>query len=151
MSSPRLTSVYGLSPQVVSKALLLHLSSARLHSYIRPVLGFPPWPFCSSRSGGQAFNRSLNHHCYRPCSAAGLACFDSAAVHHNHKKPSRLPDHPRRQAGFALCQLPLKRRSWHHRPADPHQFVSQGRLLVLSQAPHGGARPSVTRVMPLQL
>ena len=34
-----LTSVYGLSPQVVSKALLLHLSSARLHSYIRPVLG----------------------------------------------------------------------------------------------------------------
>ncbi|MCT4906423.1 hypothetical protein LZM37_31495, partial [Pseudomonas aeruginosa] len=26
--------LYGLSPQVVSKALLLHLSSARLHSYI---------------------------------------------------------------------------------------------------------------------
>jgi len=32
--------LYGLSPQVVSKAFLLHLSSARLHSYIRPVLGF---------------------------------------------------------------------------------------------------------------
>jgi len=27
-----------------------------------------------------------DHHCYRPCSAAGLACFDSAATHHNHKK-----------------------------------------------------------------
>ena len=24
--------------------------------------------------------------CYRPCSAAGLACFDSAAAHHNHQK-----------------------------------------------------------------
>ena len=31
--------LYGLSPQVVSKALLLHLSSARLHSYIPPVVG----------------------------------------------------------------------------------------------------------------
>jgi len=27
-----------------------------------------------------------DHRCYRPCSAAGLACSDSAAAHHNHKK-----------------------------------------------------------------
>jgi hypothetical protein len=27
-----------------------------------------------------------DHHCYRPYSAAGLACSDSAAAHHNHKK-----------------------------------------------------------------
>lgn len=27
-----------------------------------------------------------DQHCYRPCSAAGLACSDSAAAHHNHKK-----------------------------------------------------------------
>jgi hypothetical protein len=30
------------------------------------------------------------------------------------RKPSRLTDYLRRQAGFVLCQLPLKRRSWHH-------------------------------------
>jgi hypothetical protein len=28
------------------------------------------------------------------------------------RKPSLLPDYTRRQAGFVLCQLPLKRRSW---------------------------------------
>ncbi len=55
-----------------------------------------------------------DHDCYRPCSAAGLACSDSAAAHHNHKKTIVLTDYPRRQAGFTLCQLPLKRRSWHH-------------------------------------
>jgi len=27
-----------------------------------------------------------DHDCYRPYSAAGLACSDSAAVHHNHQK-----------------------------------------------------------------
>ncbi|MFQ7952935.1 hypothetical protein ACIMNZ_26740, partial [Escherichia coli] len=27
-----------------------------------------------------------DHDCYRPYSAAGLACSDSAAVHHNHLK-----------------------------------------------------------------
>ena len=30
------------------------------------------------------------------------------------RKPSRLTDYLRRQAGFVLCQLPLKRLSWHH-------------------------------------
>jgi hypothetical protein len=29
-------------------------------------------------------------------------------------KSPRLADYPRRQAGLALCQSPLKRRSWHH-------------------------------------
>ncbi|MHC9210268.1 hypothetical protein ACYTPM_32415, partial [Pseudomonas aeruginosa] len=27
-----------------------------------------------------------DHDCYRPYSVAGLACFDSVAAHHNHKK-----------------------------------------------------------------
>lgn len=53
-----ITIVYGLSPQVVSKALLLLLSSARLHSTIRPVVDFLPWPVCSSRSGAR---RSIDH------------------------------------------------------------------------------------------
>jgi hypothetical protein len=30
------------------------------------------------------------------------------------RKPSLLLDYLRRQAGFSLCQLPLKRRSLHH-------------------------------------
>ena len=35
-------------------------------------------------AGAKRSSDHKDHHCYRPCSAAGLACSDSLASHHNH-------------------------------------------------------------------
>lgn len=50
--------VYGLSPQVASKAFLCICRQRGCIRISGLFWAFPPWPFCSSRSGGQAFKRS---------------------------------------------------------------------------------------------
>lgn len=110
-----LTSIYELSPQVASKAFLC---TCRQRGCIR-ISGLfwalTPWPFCNSRSGGQAFNRSrgsaLLSDLFRCRTHLLRQCCCSPQPQENH---CTFTDYHRRQAGFTLCQLPLKRRSWHH-------------------------------------
>jgi hypothetical protein len=58
------------------------------------------------------------------------------------RKPSLRTNYLRRQAGFTLCQSPLKRRSWHHtaqqiRTSSFAKATAAGPLFPLS-AKNGG-------------
>ena len=120
-SAPSLTIVYGLSPPAVRKAFA-SLSSARLHSYIRPCCGLCPGHSVVRTAGAKRSSDPEDHDCYRPCSAAGLACSDSLASHHNHQKTITSLLTPSSGSGA----LPVAAESPFvapHRPADPHQFV----------------------------
>ena len=81
-----ITNVYGLSPQVVSKAFIY---TCRQRGCIR-ISGlfwaFRPGQSVVRAAGTKRSIDHVDHDCYRPYSAAGLACSDSAAAHHNHKK-----------------------------------------------------------------
>lgn len=116
--------VYGLSPQAVRKAFSI-LSSARLHSYIRPCRGQCPGHSVVRAAGAKRSSDPEDHDCYRPCSAAGLACSDSFASHHNHWKSHTFLITP---PSGGPCTLPVAAETslvTPDRPADPHQFVRQ--------------------------
>lgn len=111
----------------MSKAYLLPLSSARLHSYIRPVMGACPGPFCSSRSGGQAFNRSrkssLLSALFRCRTRLFRQCCYSPQPQENHHTFLITPPSGGLYALPVNIKTPLMA---PHLPANPYQLVGQG-------------------------